>query len=75
MQSIGIDMGGTNIKGVLITEDGIILHEMQYKTNEKEAFHWKGVVADMLHSLQQKSVSKNTPVGLSAPGLAGSNND
>lgn len=75
MQSIGIDMGGTNIKGVLINEGGTILHEMQCKTNEKEAVYWKRVIAEMLHSLQQKSGSKNTPVGLSAPGLAGSNND
>ena len=75
MQSIGIDMGGTNIKGVLINETGAILHEIQCQTNEKEEVYWKGVIADMLHSLQQKSAGKNTPVGLSAPGLAGSNND
>ncbi len=75
MQSIGIDMGGTNIKGVLINEDGTILHDMQCSTNEKEATYWKEVIADMLHTLQQKSGSKHTPVGLSAPGLAGSNND
>src|SRR5690606_24174154 len=75
MHSIGIDMGGTNIKGVLINEGGTILHEMQCKTNEKEAVYWKRVIAEMLHSLQQKSGSKNTPVGLSAPGLAGSSND
>ena len=75
MQSIGIDMGGTNIKGVLINDKGDILHEIQCKTKEKEAVYWKGAIADMLHSLQQKSSGKNAPVGLSAPGLAGSNND
>ena len=75
MQSIGIDMGGTNIKGVLINDKGDILHEIQCKTKEKEAVYWKGAIADMLHSLQQKSSGKNAPLGLSAPGLAGSNND
>ena len=75
MQAIGTDLGGTNIKGVLINGDGTMLHEMQCKTNEKEASWWKSAVTDMLHRLREKATDKNIPVGLSAPGLANHNND
>ncbi|MCO5240994.1 MAG: ROK family protein [Chitinophagaceae bacterium] len=75
MQAIGIDIGGTNIKGVLVNGDGTILHEIQRKTNEKETQWWKDAVADILQQLRKKADSDNIPVGLSAPGLASDNND
>lgn len=75
MSAIGIDLGGTNIKGILMDEGGDILHELQCETKEKEETHWKGAIADMLKELKQKANDENIPVGLSAPGLAGNNND
>lgn len=75
MQAIGIDMGGTNIKGVLVNETGAILHEAECATNEKQAAWWKKAVAGMLLRLRQKAGGENTPVGLCAPGLASPNND
>ncbi|HRN55714.1 MAG TPA: ROK family protein [Agriterribacter sp.] len=75
MQAIGIDIGGTNIKGVLVNGNGALLQEMQCKTNGKETSGWKKAVADMLQRLRQKATGENIPVGLSAPGLASHNND
>ncbi|HEX5023730.1 MAG TPA: ROK family protein [Agriterribacter sp.] len=75
MEVIGIDMGSTNIKGILMNEDGAILHELQCKTNEKNETHWKGVILDTVQQLKKKSGNENIPVGLSAPGLAGDQND
>lgn len=75
MQAIGIDMGGTNIKGVLVNEEGAILHEAECATNEKDAAWWKDAVAGMLLRLRQKAGHENIPVGLCAPGLASHHND
>ena len=74
-KAIGIDLGGTNIKGVLVDETGRILDTQQLQTNEKNELNWKNAVADILKTLQQKAGSSTLPVGLSAPGLAGKNND
>ena len=36
MKAIGIDLGGTTIKGVLVENNGHILKRMQMQTNEKD---------------------------------------
>ena len=33
MKTIGIDLGGTNIKAALVDENGVILQEKSVKTN------------------------------------------
>jgi glucokinase len=72
---IGIDLGCTNIKGVLVDEEGNILEELQCQTNEKEERQWKAAVAEIVHALSKKTNGVPVPVGLSAPGLASGNND
>ncbi len=72
---IGIDLGCTNIKGVLVNEEGKLLEELQCQTNEKEERQWKSAVAEIVHALSKKANGLPVPVGLSAPGLASSNND
>lgn len=74
-KAIGIDLGGTNIKAVLVDETGRILDTQQLQTNEKDELNWKNAVAHVAKTLQQKAGSSTLPVGLSAPGLAGKNND
>lgn len=73
-KAIGIDLGGTNIKGVLVDETGTVLETIQLQTNDKQEAGWKKGVADILKALQQKAGSATLPVGLSAPGLAGHDN-
>ncbi|MFT3704400.1 MAG: ROK family protein [Agriterribacter sp.] len=75
MVAIGIDLGGTHIKAVLIDEGGNMLHSLQCHTNDNDEAPWKKNVADTLKELQQKGNVSNVPVGLSAPGLAGKSND
>lgn len=75
MPAIGIDLGGTNIKAVLIDDKGNILHEMRCPTNDNTENDWKHNIAGLLHQLKQKTNDAAIPVGLSAPGLAGNSND
>jgi glucokinase len=73
-QAIGIDMGATHIKGVVIDTSGKILHQLQTDTVDQEGA-WKDAVAITLQSLIKKSGIPPNSVGLSAPGLASANND
>lgn len=72
--AIGIDLGCTNIKGVLIDEAGKILEEQRMETFEQDDQHWKNAVAQMIKDLKGKSKSSVASIGLSAPGLSNANN-
>jgi len=72
--SLGIDLGCTNIKGVLVDQDGNILIQRREETNEPDDQHWKKAVASMIKDLQRSSSGKVSAIGLSAPGLANHNN-
>ena len=67
--TIGIDLGGTRIKGVAIDTDGNILHQVYTATNDGEGEVWKAAVAKTVNDLKQKLNVQKTPVGISAPGL------
>lgn len=73
-KAIGIDIGATNIKGVLVDDAGNLLETVQFQTNEKLEANWKNNVAVTLQTLLQKAGSSSLPVGISAPGLAGKDN-
>lgn len=73
-RSIGIDLGCTNIKGVLIDADGNILEQVRQETNEPDDQHWKSAVSSMIKSFQSKSSAPVKQIGLSAPGLANADN-
>jgi glucokinase len=70
--AIGIDLGCTNIKAVVINEDGGILFEERYETREQDDRHWKQAIARTISHFKQKH--KPVAVGLCAPGLADSSN-
>ncbi len=72
--SIGIDLGCTNIKGVLIDGTGNIITQLKEETNEQDDTHWKNAVAGMIKSLRSQSSVIIKNIGLSAPGLANSHN-
>jgi len=75
MEAIGIDLGGTNIKGVLLNQAGNIIHDTQIKTNETEPAWWKNAVKDAVELLSKKASIERPPIGISAPGLASDNNE
>ncbi|MCC7523917.1 MAG: ROK family protein [Chitinophagaceae bacterium] len=74
MHAIGIDIGGTQVKGVLINENGTILHCVQRETRQQDNSQWKNRVAEVWQLLQAISGSSAVPLGIAAPGLASEGN-
>lgn len=72
MQAIGIDLGGTRIKGVLINSQGSLLHEIITETKE-ENNQWKEDVKTTVEKLMTQS-TETTVIGLSAPGIPNKEN-
>jgi glucokinase len=67
-RAIGIDLGGTRIKGVAIDEEGNLLHQLYMPTNDGDDISWKSAVANTVSELRQH-LNGNTVIGISAPGL------
>ena len=66
--AVGIDLGCTNIKTVVVDDDGVVLFEGRKETREQDDQHWKQTVRNLI-----KDFKKNYPIhaiGLCAPGLA-----
>lgn len=69
-QAIGIDLGGTRIKGVLIdTATGAVLHRSITPTDDGEGQPWQRAIADTVQTLKQQATEPIRGIGLSAPGL------
>lgn len=71
--AIGIDLGCTNIKAVLVDESGTILEQSRQETREQDDKHWKGEVAAIISDLRKRAPSADA-IGLCAPGLANATN-
>ncbi len=72
---LGIDLGGTNIKAVLLDAEGNILDKRSESTRDMEGTQpWKEGVKQMLKSYQERTGGAIDRVGLSAPGLASHDN-
>lgn len=71
---IGIDLGGTRIKGVAIDAGGNILHQTYTPTNDGEGEVWKVAIAKTVNDLKQKLNVEKIAVGISAPGLPNNDN-
>jgi glucokinase len=69
MPIIGIDLGGTRIKGVAIDQAGNVLHQSIRPTNDGQDGVWKQAVAETVRDLMVKCGIPNTSIGISAPGL------
>ncbi len=72
--AIGIDLGGTIIKGVLIDELGTVLAEDRKETHGQDAAYWKKSVAGMIDHLGKQTRQTVDIIGLSAPGLSDEQN-
>ena len=72
MQAIGIDLGGTRIKGVLINSNGDILQELITGTLAYDQ-QWKKDVKEIYMSLSKYTTEKYV-LGLSAPGIPNDQN-
>jgi glucokinase len=65
--TIGLDIGGTRIKAVLLHEGKIIDH-LYHPTGEGEAF--KQAAFDAVQELKSKTTAKDFTIGISAPGIS-----
>lgn len=73
-KAIGIDLGCTNTKAVLVDESGIVLHESKRETREHDDQHWKSGVRTLIAELKNHSDQPVEAIGLCAPGLANADN-
>ncbi|HMO62477.1 MAG TPA: ROK family protein [Ferruginibacter sp.] len=71
---IGIDLGGTRIKGIAIGADGNILHQTYTPTNDGNGEVWKTAIKKTVSDLKEITHSANAIVGISAPGLPDNTN-
>lgn len=66
--NIGIDIGGTQIKGVLLQGDKIVRRLTQATEDGRE--DWQQTVAEVYRQLKKEAGKPLDGVGLSAPGIA-----
>jgi len=69
--SIGIDLGGTNIKIVVISGDGYVLEYLTCDTADAEG-SWAQTIKQNVDQIQNQRGQSPCHIGLAAPGLAAS---
>jgi glucokinase len=67
--AIGVDLGGTNIKFVVISLDGEVLEYKRCET-EDEAGSWSQSIKNGIEEIQNRRGHTASHVGIAAPGLA-----
>ena len=72
--TIGIDLGGTRIKGVAIDEQGSVLLQVLKPTNDGNDAVWKQAVVETINEISHELGVEISRVGISAPGLPNENN-
>jgi glucokinase len=68
--SVGIDLGATRIKGVLIDSAGSVIDSSIEETREHDHMHWKAAVFNVAAALTASAKGAGVTLGLAAPGLA-----
>ena len=74
-QAIGIDLGGTNVKGILLDGQGNILHQHIIPTKDDVNGKWRDNVVAIVDYLKTLSVEPIDVIGLSCPGLTNAENN
>ena len=67
--SIGVDLGGTNIKIVVMTDDGNVLEYLTCDTADAEG-SWATTIKQNIESIQNQRGQAPCHIGVAAPGLA-----
>jgi glucokinase len=72
--AIGIDLGGTNIKAVIVDESGIVLDRRTRETNDRvdTIAGWADFIRATIAEFEQSLHTDVAHVGLSAPGVPSS---
>src|SRR5215211_2272898 len=69
--SVGIDLGGTNIKIVVVSNEGELLEYLTCDTADAEG-SWAQTIKRNLHRIQHDRTAAPCHVGIASPGLAAS---
>ena len=72
--TIGIDLGGTRIKGVAIDKRGNVLQQLLKPTNDGHDPVWKQAVFETVNDLSKQLNAETISIGISAPGLPNEDN-
>ncbi len=72
--AIGIDLGGTNVKGILLDENGEILKQHYVATHDDDEGKWRENVLEMVTYLRNYWQEPIDTIGMSSPGLPDSEN-
>jgi glucokinase len=67
---IGIDLGGSSVKAIAVTQDGEKLAQQNLDFDAAEGMQWAEHVASIVRELEREQGSPAAELGLSAPGLA-----
>ncbi|MEO7765857.1 MAG: ROK family protein, partial [Ferruginibacter sp.] len=73
--AIGIDLGGTNVNGILLDEQGNVLYQHIIPTKDDVNGRWRDNVSAIVAYLKSLSAESIDVIGLSCPGLANSENN
>ena len=68
--AVGIDVGGTNIKGLAITPTGEVLAQLSVPTGDDGTSAWIGRVVEVWQQLRLNLGAGPACTGIAAPGLA-----
>lgn len=72
--AIGIDLGGTRIKGTAVDAHGNMLHKLYMPTYDGDGALWKKAVAETVSELLMRTNNMECVIGISAPGLPSHDN-
>lgn len=67
--AIGIDLGGTRIKGVALDPDGNLLDQVYTPTEDSAGQPWKEAIKETVIKLQESLAGQPHVIGISAPGI------
>jgi glucokinase len=67
--AIGIDLGGTRIKGVALDPEGKLLEQVYTPTEDSAGQPWKSAIKETVTKLQEKITGFPYVIGISAPGI------
>jgi glucokinase len=68
--AIGIDLGGTNIKAAVCSEDGRVLSHLSNETADDSTSRWANFIKEMISQIEASRGEKAAWIGIGAPGLA-----
>lgn len=72
--AIGIDLGGTRIKGVSLDPEGNLLEQVYTPTEDSTGQPWKSAIRETVTKLQEKISGLPHVIGISAPGIPNEGN-